>query len=376
MFVQTPQKVFLVLCEEQNWDNAVLKLGLSQNMLNAEIKKLEKSIGTLLIDRTNKEKVTLTGAGKLYLQNLKHIYLKKIKADENCAEKSCGNKEEYSMQKIYLWDDEKIKTAADRPSITFFSAGENPAPAVLVIPGGGYGNVCESTEGSPIARKFNEIGYHAFVLDYRTAPEYSFPAPQLDAMRAMKIIRAGSKKWRIEPRRVYSCGFSAGAHLAGSLGIICDDLKFPVNDEYDEFSHVPDAMILCYGVLAFEDWSHMGTQMNLLGELPLEERRKYSLAANVGEKTPPAFVWHTICDQVVPFRNSIEFANAMAEFKRPCELALFYWGDHGMLSGTDTLDVSGWMMQADAFLKSLSLAESDPAFRERYTNKYQSAVQH
>lgn len=86
MFVQTPQKVFLVLCEEQNWDNAVLKLGLSQNMLNAEIKKLEKSIGTLLIDRTNKEKVTLTGAGKLYLQNLKHIHLKKIKANENCAE--------------------------------------------------------------------------------------------------------------------------------------------------------------------------------------------------------------------------------------------------------------------------------------------------
>ena len=50
MFVQTPQKVFLVLCEEQNWDNAVLKLGLSQNMLNAEIKKLEKRACILLLN--------------------------------------------------------------------------------------------------------------------------------------------------------------------------------------------------------------------------------------------------------------------------------------------------------------------------------------
>ena len=132
-------------------------------------------------------------------------------------------------------------------------------PAVLVIPGGGYGCVCSSTEGFPIAEKFNQLGYHAFVLDYRTAPE-RFPAPQLDAMRAMKMIRANAGCWNVIPDQVASCGFSAGAHLAGSLGILCDDLNASGGDAADDFPHRPDCMILCYGVLVFADWSHCGTQ--------------------------------------------------------------------------------------------------------------------
>ena len=112
------------------------------------------------------------------------------------------------MEKIYLWKDENIKTAADRPSVTLFLLDTaQKRPAILVIPGGGYGSVCESTEGSPIARKFNALGYHAFVLDYRVAPEV-FPAPQLDAMRAMKIIRGNAAKWNIDADKVCCCGFS------------------------------------------------------------------------------------------------------------------------------------------------------------------------
>lgn len=41
--------------------------------------------------------------------------------------------------------------------------------AVIVCPGGGYGTRAPH-EGEPIARKFNELGFHAFVLQYRVAP--------------------------------------------------------------------------------------------------------------------------------------------------------------------------------------------------------------
>ena len=276
-----------------------------------------------------------------------------------------------TMEKIYLWQDTAIKTKVDRPSIVPMLLDTPAAPAILIIPGGGYGTVCGSTEGAPICKKFNELGYHAFVLDYRTAPA-RFPEPQLDAMRAMKIIRANAQKWNIIPDQIYSCGFSAGGHLAGSLGVLCDDLDASDNDFCDAFSHRPDGMLLCYGVLAFEEWSHLGTQQNLLGDDFRSIRKQYSLPEFVNQNTPPAFLMHTIRDQWVSFRNSIVFAEAMAEAERPCELVLNYWGDHGMLLGKDTLDVITWPEQADAFFKSVLLSRTDPEFRTRYTHPYQA----
>ena len=275
------------------------------------------------------------------------------------------------MNKIYLWSDENIKTKVDRPSIKTFLLDDNEKhPAVLVIPGGGYGLVCERTEGIPVARKFNELGYHAFVLDYRTAPN-RFPAPQLDAMRAMKLIRANADKWNVDVGWIASCGFSAGGHLAGSLGMLCDGLNADNGDEADKFSHLPNVMLLCYGVLAFEDWSHLETQENLLGENFAETAFKFSLPRLVNENTPPAFVMHTICDQLVPYRNSLAFADAMAQQQRPCELALYYWGAHGMLLGNDTYDVVNWPAQAVEFIETLRRIEREPEFINRYTNAYQ-----
>ena len=276
------------------------------------------------------------------------------------------------MEKFYLWPEPGMPDDASRPSITFMPVADHEIhPAILVIPGGGYGTVCESTEGSPIGRKFNELGYHAFILDYRVAP-HRWPEPQLDAMRAMKMIRANSKKWLVDPDDVAVCGFSAGAHLAGSLGILCGGLDASAGDEADRFSHLPSLMILCYGVLSFQPWSHQGTAKNLLGERYPDFAADYSLPEKVTADTPPAFLFHTISDQVVPFANSMEFASAMAAAGRPCELFLGNWGDHGMLLGKDTLDAVKWPELADAFHRSLLLSKTDPEFRQRYTNRYQS----
>lgn len=279
-----------------------------------------------------------------------------------------------SAEKIYLWSDPSIRTRCDRPSITPYLCSEpGKRPAVLVIPGGGYGMVCETTEGSPIARKFNELGFHAFVLDYRTAPS-RWPEPQQDAMRAVKIIRGRADEWQIDGEKVSVCGFSAGAHLAASLGTLCGDLDAGNGDGFDDISALPYAMILCYGVLSLAEWSHRGTCCNLLGSNDAVLAEKYSPASHVSAQTPPAFLMHTICDQVVNFRNSMEFVNAMAAVGRPCELMLNYWGMHGMLLGKNTLDVVKWPEQAVNFLKTLDRMAEDPEYIERYTNIYQGKM--
>jgi acetyl esterase/lipase len=275
------------------------------------------------------------------------------------------------MEWINLWKDETITAQHGRPAVLPFLLDEPGVhPAVLVIPGGGYGMVCEPTEGTPTAREFNKLGYHAFVLNYRTAPS-RWPEPQLDAMRAMKIIRANAGKWGVQSDRIAVCGFSAGGHLAGSLGTICRGLDASDGDEADKFSHVPDMMILCYGVLAFEPWSENGTQRNLLGEDYETRRQECSLPEHVGADTPPAYLLHTIGDQLVPYRNSMEFANAMAAAGIPCELQLDNWGDHGMLLGRTTLDTGMWMERAHRFMQILDSVKKDPEYLKRYTHLYQ-----
>lgn len=278
------------------------------------------------------------------------------------------------MEKIYLWYDASIVTIADRPSITPFLLDDGlKHPAVLVIPGGGYGGVCEATEGTPVACHFNSLGYHAFVLDYRVAPN-RFPAPQQDAARAMRLIRYHADEWNVISDQIAVCGFSAGGHLAGSIGVL-KNFNCDAGDEADKMSFRPDVMFLCYGVLAFTPWSHVGSQENLLGDDYPGKCDECSLPLHVSEDTPPAFLMHTIRDQVVHYRNSMLFAEAMAEKGRPCELALYNWGDHGMLLGHDTLDVINWPRQAKEFMESLLLCEKDPeGFRARYTHPYQAAI--
>jgi len=246
-----------------------------------------------------------------------------------------------------LWENSDILSYMDM----YLVDSKLERPAVLVIPGGGYGCVCEETEGFPIAQKFNELGLHAFVLNYRVAPN-RFPAPQLDVIRAMKIIRHNVSRWNIDEKSIAVCGFSAGAHLAGSLGTIAQTIDINIQDEIDTLDFIPNAMILCYGVLCFEKWSHQGSINNLLGENSDIDPAICSLEKNINDTTPPSFVWHTYEDQMVSYRNSTVFAEAMWKMNRICELHVFPHGPHGMQLGYGRKDIEGWPQMAANFLQT------------------------
>ena len=64
----------------------------------------------------------------------------------------------------FSWEDNAV-------TLTAFSAdggADERKPALLVLPGGGY-QVCAPAEGAPIAERFAEMGYAAFVLNYSVA---------------------------------------------------------------------------------------------------------------------------------------------------------------------------------------------------------------
>ena len=274
---------------------------------------------------------------------------------------------------IALWPDMPLNSEKMVPSWTpYLLPGDEPRPAVLVIPGGGYAGVCESTEGRPVAEAFNRLGVHAFVLIYRTAPDH-FPAPLLDGLRAMKIIRGRAAEWHVIPDEITACGFSAGGHLAGSLGLFPEEADASCGDEFDNVDPRPNTLFLSYPVASFEPWSHQVSAENYCGIVTEKEIARFSLDRRVTEKTPPMFLWHTVRDQMVSYRNSTVLAEAMAKAGRPCEFHLFPYGDHGMLKGLDTADVSSWMTLAMGFLETCRRARK-PDFLECYTHAHQVAA--
>ena len=120
------------------------------------------------------------------------------------------------------------QTEADIPRLyPFLPQTRSTSTAVLVIPGGGYQHVAIGHEGFQIAGWLNAQGIPAFVLDYRVAP-YHYPAPIADGQRAMRLIRAHAAEYGIDPQRLGVWGFSAGGHLASTLGTHCDADAVPV----------------------------------------------------------------------------------------------------------------------------------------------------
>lgn len=89
---------------------------------------------------------------------------------------------------------------------------------VLVLPGGGYAHTCTFTEGYPVAARLNEMGFTAFVLDYRTGTHCRNYAPMEDVAETLKYIEANREKYGVTLEDYALCGFSAGGNLAGMFG--------------------------------------------------------------------------------------------------------------------------------------------------------------
>ena len=259
-------------------------------------------------------------------------------------------------ERIMLWDGQPPASSPDdgfRPYLELFPApSQEVRGAVLVCPGGGYVNRA-AHEAAPIAEAYRQAGFHAFVVQYRVNP-HLHPAPLLDVSRALRIIRHNAAIWHVDAQRIAVCGFSAGGHLTASLGVHYGLGAINTGDPLDAISARPDALILSYAVISGTYFRHVGSFDNLLGPDPDPKALALmSLESHVTSDAPPAFLWHTADDAVVPVANSLCFAEALNTHGVPFELHIYPSGPHGLGLAPAAPHVATWMGLSIAWLQGM-----------------------
>ena len=267
-------------------------------------------------------------------------------------------------------------------------------PAVIVCPGGGYW-FCSDREAEPIVMQFLSMGCHSFCLYYSVAPENHFPVSLWEAAKAVALVRAHSEEWLVDPEQIYVCGFSAGGHLACSLGMFWNRgfVYEPLGLTAEQVK--PNGMILGYPVITSGEFAHRGSFECLLrkegqkltvdayfrqyvdalageaesaaktagapcagqqadtaaqgsaavrlGCTEAESRTAMdefvSLEKKASADSPRAFVWHTFEDGAVPVENSLFLVSALRSCGVNAELHIFPKGDHGLALANEETSV-------------------------------------
>lgn len=233
----------------------------------------------------------------------------------------------------------------DKPHLEIFSGwGRGPHTAVLVCPGGGYTQLAYEKEGTRIAEWLNLRGITAFVLTYRLAPRYHYPAPIQDGERAMRWVRSHAREYDVDPNRIGAWGFSAGGHMVGILGTHFDSGNAQAADPIDQVSDRPDFVISSYGGLSLQPGIAKPNAMHaLLGDHPSQALKDdMSPDKHVTAQTPPYFLYATTTDQSVPVMSSVSFYTALVKAGVPAELHIFEKGPHGTALAQEYPELHTW----------------------------------
>ncbi len=241
----------------------------------------------------------------------------------------------------------------EQPTITAYipPAEKATGTAVVIFPGGAYSFLATKEEGTVIAEAFVKKGIAAFVVKYRMPKDSVMRdksmAPLMDAQQAIRLVKLRSKEWHIDPYRVGVVGYSAGGHLAATLGTHFNTSYIP---NKEDVSLRPAFMILVYPVITMDKkLTNIDSRTRLLGEKPTAEQLHFfSGETNISWQTPPAYITHASDDYIVASENSVVFYEALKKKGVKAELHIYPEGNHGF---TQRMTVDEWMTPMLAFLK-------------------------
>ena len=213
----------------------------------------------------------------------------------------------------------KLITNVTKPTLMVYlpPKEQNTGAAVVICPGGGYHELFWELEGEEVAAWLNAHGIAGIILKYRVprrageAQDRPPLGPQMDAQRAISLVRSKSTEWGIDPKRIGMVGFSVGGHLVVATATGFRKRKYNVTDKIDDVSCRPDFGIACYS-----------------GYLKAKDKDEIWPDLNIPKDTPPIFLTHAADDKIASADNSSIMYQALKRAHVPAELHIFATGGH------------------------------------------------
>ena len=214
-------------------------------------------------------------------------------------------------------------------------------PAVIFIHGGGWSS---GNRGNfrPYAKQLAERGYVTFCISYRLMTKDGknlWPAQIDDVQRAVRWVRAGAKRFGIDPARVGAAGGSAGGHLSALLGTT--DTRDNSDAALAVFSSRVNAVVNLFGPTDMADdfapkveaGAMVNQLVNALFAGDRAGRPKEVKAASplfqVNEKSAPFLTLHGKLDKLVPLDHSERLHDALRKAGVDSKLVVFDDEGHG-----------------------------------------------
>lgn len=210
----------------------------------------------------------------------------------------------------YLWDkNPKYKLPHRRP-------------ALIVCPGGAYEFITQKEADAP-AFEYLTMGYQVFTVKYACKEEAANLSPLKQLAEVVRFLRAHCDEFSIDKDKIAVMGFSAGGHLAASLGTYWQKTSWGLGNECK-----PNALILCYPVISTKEYTQIDTAQWVSGG-DKKVLDIMNLQDHITENYPPTFIWAGGEDSLVPTENSLMLAAKLRQNGVPFELHLFATGEHG-----------------------------------------------
>ncbi len=255
-----------------------------------------------------------------------------------------------------------------------FLPGRPGAPYAIIMPGGAYFSVAISVEGLPVGARLHELGYSVFFLRYRCGRNGELPKPFYDLQASVRYITAHAQALQIDPQGYGIFGFSAGGHVAASMGT-------------DNFGYLPQglpkpgAMILGYPLLSLEErnFSINFVIRTYIGRKWRETLPPTYILNHMDKNYPPTYIWQCRDDKLLPFSgNSEAFQRKARQLGVPCCFRAVNKGGHGLGLGLGS-EAEGWLEEAVTFWEAhrtaaATSAETPPEeFDHRQLHKYRAS---
>ena len=208
--------------------------------------------------------------------------------------------------------------------------------AVILIPGGGYGNLSMDSLNHSYIPYLVKQGVTVFTLKYRL-PKGNPEVPLADVNQAVKVVRSLAPKYGF--KTVGVMGMSAGGHLAAMGSVSCTA------------DACPDFSVLVYPNITMmqeESQPKSSCRNNLIGkDRSVKYDVRFSAYKHVSLTTPPAFLAVSAQDEFAGSLGSMLYTRAMIENNRPVSLHVYPTGNHGWNIGRTEKFPDGDKFEAD-----------------------------